>query len=187
MKPDTIKGKVLLSGEDFIEIEGYGRIPLEEDYRIYKIYGELLMERTNSILVGYDTTDFVVSQGRISAALIRESIKAENIRVLIHTTGFKDIYHDRIELGATTDYTVRVGEDETLYTANETITLQPGDNMLSAGRVIIEPTSDEGKIKLLSIERSTGVPRYRGRIELTQNDKGIIIVNELPWRNIYMR
>lgn len=180
VKPDTIKGKVLLSSEDFIEIEGYGRIPLEEDYRIYKIYGELLMERTNSILVGYDTTDFVVSQGRISAALIRESIKAENIRVLIHTTGFKDIYHDRIELGATTDYTVRVGEDETLYTANETITLQPGDNMLSAGRVIIEPTSDEGKIKLLSIERSTGVPRYRGRIELTQNDKGIIIVNELP-------
>ena len=29
IKPDIIQGKVLLSGEDFIEIEGYGKIPLE--------------------------------------------------------------------------------------------------------------------------------------------------------------
>lgn len=180
VKPDRIQGKVLLSGEDFIEIEGYGRIPLEQDYKIYKIYGELSMERTNGILVGYDTTDFVVSGGKISAALIRESIKAENIRVLIHTSGFKNIYHDSVEFGATSDYVIRVGEDETSYTAEETITLQPGDSMLSAGRVIIEPASKKGRIKLLSIERSTGVPRYRGRIEIAQGDKGLLIVNELP-------
>ncbi|TAH64422.1 MAG: SpoIID/LytB domain-containing protein [Anaerolineaceae bacterium] len=180
VKPDRIQGKVLLSGEDFIEIEGYGRIPLEEDYKIYKIYGELSMERTNGILVGYNTTDFVVSGGKISAALIRESIKAENIRVLINTSGFKNIYHDKVEIGATSDYVIKIGEDETAYTAEETITLQPGDKMLSEGRVIIEPVSEEGKIKLLSIERSTGVPRYRGRIEIAQGDKGLLIVNELP-------
>ena len=180
MKPDRIQGKVLLSGEDFIEIEGYGRIPLEKDYKIYKIYGELSMERTNGILVGYNTTDFVVSAGKISAALIRESIRAENIRVLIHTTGFKNIHHEKVEFGATSDYVIRVGQDETTYTAEETVTLQPGDSMLSAGRVIIEPVSEKGRIKLLSIERSTGVPRYRGRIEIAQGDKGLLIVNELP-------
>lgn len=180
VKPDMIQGKVLLSGDDFIEVEGYGRIPLEDDYRIYKIYGELSMERTNSILVGYDTTDFVVSGGKISAALIRESIKAENIRVLLHTSGFKDIYHSKIEFGATSDFIIRVDDVETLYTADETITLQPGDKMLSAGRVIIEPVSDEGRIKLLSIERSNGIPKYRGRMEIAQGDKGLLIVNELP-------
>ena len=52
--------------------------------------------------------------------------------------------------------------------------------MLSAGRVIIEPTSEKGRIKLLSIDRSTGVPSYRGRIEIAQGDKGLLIVNELP-------
>ena len=180
VKPDRIQGKVLLSGEDFIEIEGYGRIPFEDNYQIYKIYGELSMEQTNSILVGYNTTDFVVSGGKISAALIRESIKAENIRVLIHNTGFKDIYHEKIEFGATSDYVIRVGEDETSYTADETITLQPGDSMLSAGRVIIEPSSETGRIKLLSIERSTGIPKYRGRIEIAEGDRGLLIVNELP-------
>lgn len=180
VKPDRIQGKVLLSGEDFIELEGYGRIPLEENYRIYKLYGELSMERTNAILVGYDTTDFVVSGGKISAALIRESIKAENIRVLIHTTGFKDIYHERVELGCTSNFVIRVGEDETSYTAKETISLQPGDPMLLSGRVIIEPATEKGKIKLLSIERSDGVPKYRGRIEIAQGEKGLLIVNELP-------
>lgn len=180
VKPDIIQGKVLLSGNDFIEIEGYGRIPLDENYKIYKVYGELSMERTNGILVGYDTTDFVVSGGKISAALIRESIKAEHIRVLLHTTGFKDIYHSKVEIGATSDFIIRVDESETLYTNDETITLQPGDKMLSAGRVIIEPVSDEGKIKLLSIERSTGIPKYRGRIEIAQVDKGLLVVNELP-------
>lgn len=180
VKPEMISGKVLLSGENFIEIEGYGRVPLEEDYRIYKIYGELSMERTNSILVGYTTTDFVVSSGKISAALIRESIKAENIRVLLHNTGYKDIYHSSVKFGATSDFIVKVDENETLYKADETITLEPGDTMLSEGRLIIEPTSDDGRIKLLSVERSTGNPKYRGRIEISQEDKGLLLVNELP-------
>lgn len=180
VKPDVIQGKVLLSGDNFIEIEGYGRLPLEENYKIYKLYGKLSMEQTNSILVGYDTTDFVVSGGKISAALIMESIKAENIRVLLKTTGFKDIYHDKVELTATSDYTIRVDDSETTYSAGETITLMPGEKMLSSGRVIIEPKSDDGKIKLLSIERSGGAPKYRGRIEITQEDKGLLIVNELP-------
>lgn len=180
VKPDIIQGKVLLSGDDFIEIEGYGKIPLDVNYKIYKIYGELSMEQTNGILVGYDTTDFVVSEGKISAALIRKSIKAENIRVLLHTTDFKDIHHSKVEIGATSDYVVRAGESETRYNAGETITVQPQDKMLSLGRIIIEPVSDDGKIILLSVERSTGNPKYRGRIEISQDDDGLLVVNELP-------
>lgn len=180
VKPDTISGKVLQSGEDFIEVEGYGKVFLDENYKIYKVYGDLSMERTNSILVGYTTTDFVVSNGKISAALIRESIKAENIRVLLHNTGYKDIYHSSVEFSATSDFLVKIDENESLYKADEIISLTPGDTLLSEGRLVIEPVSDEGRIKLLSIERSTGNPRYRGRIEITQEDKGLLLVNELP-------
>jgi stage II sporulation protein D len=93
VKPDMIQGKVLQTGDDFIEIEGYGKVPLDDGYKIYKIYGELTLEPTSSILVGYKTTDFVVSNGKISAALITEEIKAENIRVLLKTTDFSSIYH----------------------------------------------------------------------------------------------
>ena len=68
VKGDVIQGKVLLTGEDMIEIEGYGQLPLEENFRIYKIYGELAMEKTSRILVGYTITDFVVSGKRTISA-----------------------------------------------------------------------------------------------------------------------
>jgi stage II sporulation protein D len=180
VKPDLIRGKVLMSGKDFIEVEGYGKVPLEEEYKIYKLYGELSMEATNSILVGYETTDFVVSGGKISAALIRESIKAENIRVLLHNTGYKSIYHDAVEFTCTSDYTIRNEDGETAYQAGEIVKVEPGSIMLSSGRITIKPASEKGKIKLLSVERSTGNPKYRGTLEITEGEKGLLLVNELP-------
>ena len=180
VKPDLIRGKVLMSGEDFIEVEGYGRVPLEEEYRIYKVYGELSMEETNSILVGYETTDFVVSGGKISAALIREGIKAENIRVLLQTTGYKSIYHDKVEFTCSSDYTIRNEDGESSYQAGEIVMVEPGSTMMSSGRIILKPASEKGKIKLLSVERSTGNPKYRGTIEISEGEKGLLVVNELP-------
>ena len=180
VKPDVIRGKVLVSGKDFIEVEGYGKVPLEEDYKIYKIYGELSMEQTNSILVGYEATDFVVSGGKISAALIKEGIKAENIRVLLNTTGYQSIYHDKVELTCTTDYIIRNEDGETSYQAGEIVSVEPGSTMLSSGRITIKPATENGKIKLLSIERSTGNPKYRGTIEISEGEKGLLVVNELP-------
>ena len=89
MKPDRIDGKVLLTDKEYIEVEGYGKIPLDENYKIYKIYGELAQELTNNILVGYETTDFIVADGKIVSALIKGPIKAENIRVLLKTNGYE--------------------------------------------------------------------------------------------------
>ncbi len=51
VKKDVIRGKVLLTADNEIELEGYGRLTLSDDFRIYKIYGELAMEKTNRILV----------------------------------------------------------------------------------------------------------------------------------------
>lgn len=180
VKPDMIRGKVLRSGKDFIEIEGYGKVPLEEDYKIYKIYGNLSLEPTGSILVGYENTDFVVSGGKISAALITSSIKAENIRVLIETTGFKNIYHERVELTATEDFTISNKETSKKYKAGDKVTLKPGSKLLKNGRVTVSTLSGEGKIQLLSIERSYGNPKYRGNIEIAEDEDGLMIINELP-------
>ncbi|MBH1940318.1 SpoIID/LytB domain-containing protein [Mobilitalea sibirica] len=180
VKPDLIKGKVLMTEDDFIEVEGYGRVPLDEHFRIYKLYGELSMEPTSSILVGYETTDFVVSGGKISAALIRESIKAENIRILLHTTGFNDIYHESVEFTSNTEFQVSNNEEEKIYEAGETVKIEPDNELLADGRIMIEPTLESGKIQILSIERSSGIPKYRGRIEIAKGDNGLLVVNELP-------
>lgn len=180
IKPDIIKGKVLLTGEDYIELEGYGKVDLDEDFRIYKLYGELSMEPTGSILVGYDNTDFVVSQGKISAALIREGIKARNIRILLHTSGYSSIYHEEVKFTANTDFTVKSGEVQTSYTKGEIITVRPGDELMKEGRIIVLPSAENGKVDMLSIDRTDGSAKYRGHIEITEDDEGLLVVNELP-------
>jgi stage II sporulation protein D len=179
-KPDIIRGKVLQTGKDFIEIEGYGKLPLEENYRIYKIYDKLSMEPTNSILVGYENTDFVVSLGKISAALIKENIKAENIRVLLQTSGYQGYYHQRVELTASSDFTIYNKKTKKSYTKGELVTLEAGDDILSEGRLVVTPKEEDARIELLSIQRSDGNPKYRGSLEITQEEKGILLINELP-------
>lgn len=180
IKPDMITGKVLVANEEYIEIDGYGKINLDENYKIYKIYDELSMEVTNSILVGYDATDFVVADGKIVAALIKESIKAENIRVIIKTDNFKSLFHQEVKLTSNKDFIITYGDKKETYKAGKKLTLKPDDKIFKEGRVRIEPKSESGKIELLSINRADGTPAYRGAIELSVEKDGIIIINELP-------
>jgi stage II sporulation protein D len=180
IKPDMITGKVLVANEDYIEIDGYGKVNLDNDYKIYKIYDELSMEVTNSILVGYDSTNFVVADGKIVAALIKESIKAENIRVIIKTNNFESLFHQEVKLTANKEYIVSYGEEQKTYKAGKDLTFKPDDKIFKEGRVRIEPKSDSGKIELLSIKRADGTPAYRGVMELSVEKEGIVIINELP-------
>ncbi len=179
-KPERIQGKVLQTGKDYIEIDGYGKVPLDEDFRIYKLYGKLSMEPTGSILVGYENTDFVVSLGKISAALITESIKAENIRVLLMTSGYQDYYHNKVELTADSDYTISSKENEHSYKKGDIVTIEPGDSLLAEGRITVKAAEEGARIELLSLKRSDGYPSYRGSIEISEGDQGLLVINELP-------
>ncbi|HEX3076233.1 MAG TPA: SpoIID/LytB domain-containing protein, partial [Lachnospiraceae bacterium] len=178
VKPNMITGKVLAATSEYIELQGYGKIYLDENYKIYKIYGDLASEKTNAILVGYEATDFVITKDRISAALIKESIKAENIRVLLKTTGYKDIFHDTVVLTSNKDFTIYYGKKEKKYKAGKKITIKQTSKFLSNGRLRVE-TKENGKIELLSIERSYGNPSYRGSIEVSLEEQGLIVINEL--------
>lgn len=179
VKGDVIQGKVLLTGEDMIEIEGYGQLPLEENFRIYKIYGDLAMEKTSRILVGYTITDFVVSGGEICAALIKEKLKADNIRVLVNTTGYKSRYHEEVRLTADRDFTVKRGEELSTFRAGEQVSFTAAEEKKKKERIVVETVGGEGKIKLLSVGRTCGTPAYRGTIEVASAEEGLLVVNEL--------
>lgn len=180
VKPDMIRSKVLRTTDSFIELEGYGELPVDKHMKIYKLYGTLSMEPTSSILVGYENTNFIVSQGKISAALITESIKAEKIRVLIQTTDYKSIYHDKIELTATGDFAVSSDEGNQIYRAGDVVTIKTDDERLAGERITVKGLSDNVKIQLLSVERKSGNPKYRGIMEISRGDGGLLLINELP-------
>lgn len=180
VKPDMIHGKVLRTNDNFIEIEGYGEVPLDQEMKIYKLYGSLSLEPTSSILVGYENTNFIVSKGRISAAIITESIKAENIRVLIQTTDHKSVFHKKVEFTATSEFIVSSDETDMIYKAGDIVTIDLNDELLEGQRITVKPITDDTKIQLLSIERKSGNPRYRGIIEISKGEEGLLVVNELP-------
>lgn len=179
IKPEVVNGKVLMADKKQIEVEGYGRLPLDENYRIYKIYGELSMEQTSSILVGYTATDFVVADGKICAALMKESIRAETIRVLIKTTGYTSNYHESVTLTANRAFHVALENETVDYEKGEELTYTAEQIEKEGGRIRIFMDSENGKISLSSVKRAYGVPAYRGSIELAAAKDGILIVNEL--------
>jgi stage II sporulation protein D len=179
LKPDTIGGKVLVANEKYIEIEGYGKVNLDDYYRIYKVYGDLSMEVTNGILVGYKATDFVVADGKIVAALIKEPITAENIRVLIKTDNFKSLFHEKVQFTSDKPFTITAGDTTKSYKAGEKITIKPTNKLLKEGRLRIESSSENAKFKVLSVTRSDNTPAYRGVLEIALEEEGLTLINEL--------
>ena len=89
MKKERISGKVLSVTEDAIEIEGYGEIPVSENFHVYKVYGDFKILGINDILVGYDLQEFVAADGKLCAALLEtlpELLITNDLQKCSHST-----------------------------------------------------------------------------------------------------
>lgn len=178
-KPDKINGKVLSFTDEYIEINEYGKIEKDDHYKIYKIYDDIMMEMSTGILVGYNLADFVVSDGKICAAIIKEEIKPKDIRVVLRNNGARNIFYDSVKLTSDSAYTVYYGDKKKDYKAKHELSIKPNSKLLEEGRLRVESKEENGLIKVLSITRSSGTPAYRGNIEIASNKEGLTIVNEL--------
>ena len=179
IKPDRIKGRILVTNDNYIEIENYGKKALTEDYCIYRTYGEISMDKNNSLVVGYENAEFVIVGNEICAAIITEPVVAENIRVLIKTSGFSDYYHNSVKLSSDTKYKVSNKDTTKTYKADKVLTINPDSDLFDNGRIRIEPVKEDGNIILKSIKRNGINPSYQGTIEIARDENGLLIVNEL--------
>lgn len=180
LKVDVITAKVLSVSEDGVEIEGYGTLGLSDHYRIYKIYGELAVEPTSQILVGYKTTNFVVADGVIEAALITEPIKAENIRVVLRNSDYTSLTHDIVKVTSEEPFSIEFQDQKKSFEAGETLELSETCGYMAGGRVVISSEVENGKLQITSITRNGANPAYRGTIEVAPYiEGGLTIVNEL--------
>lgn len=179
LKKEKISGKVLEVKEDSIEIEGYGKLMLDQNFNVYRLYGELKRQSMSDILVGYDVQEFVVADGKLCAALTMREAEAQVIRVLIMNTGFHSLFHDSITLQMKSPTVLIADDREEKLNAGDALTISVGDTRLKNGRIILKPDDEYQGISLSSIERSMGVPSYPGRIEISQEPEGLVLVNEL--------
>ena len=65
VKKERIKGKLLSVCPDGVEIEGYGMVPLDEEYKVLRTYGGLARQELEDLLIGYDIQEFVAAKGKI--------------------------------------------------------------------------------------------------------------------------
>lgn len=188
VKRERITARVLSVRDDVIELEGYGDVGLDEDFCVYKVYGEFERQDLSQILVGYDTQEFIVADGKLCAALIVRSFGAETIRVLISDTGFHSIYHSEIRLEFLSDCVMRQDGKETVFCAGQSVTVAfPGehadDSMITLApsdpRLVFLPADERTGIRVAGVIRGQGAPVCPGRLEISCETDGLILVNEL--------
>lgn len=51
-----------------------------------------MISNYSSIIVGYALQDFIVADGEVCGAIKNKPLQADNIRVIIKTSGFRDIF-----------------------------------------------------------------------------------------------
>lgn len=178
IKTDTITGNVLAVTKDYVEVQGYGKVALDEYFMIYDIYNGFAVKSYQDIVVGYSLQDFIVAEGKICGAVISKPLNAQNIRVVIRNTGFGSIFHDTVRLTSDKDYTVSFGDEMMRLAAGEVFEASRSSEQFQNGRITVTPDAD-GEITLLHITRSQGNPSYEGKMELVLAEEGLVAVNDV--------
>lgn len=178
IKTDTISGKVLSVTADYVELDGYGKVKLDEYFMIYDISAGFSVKNYEDIVVGYALQDFIVADGKICGAVISKGLDVDNIRVIVKTSGFGSIFHEAVSFTCDTPYRVSYGEQVELHAPGEEISVDRANAWFQEGRVTIEPEG-EGQTQLFGVNRSQGNPAYEGKVELSLFDDGIVIVNDV--------
>jgi len=179
LKKERVSGKVLEVRDDRIEIEGYGSLAIDEDFNVYRLYGEFRQQELSSVVVGSDVHEFVVADGRLCAALAMRPFDAETIRVLVMDTDFQSIFHETITLEFLSPGVMMVGDEEEAFNPGDVVTLCSGDGRLAGNRVAVKPTDESAGIRVTSISRGGGTPVYPGQMEIKQEPEGLVLVNEV--------
>ncbi len=178
-KRDSISGKILSVRNEGIEIQGYGLIPVSENFRFYEIYGEWKERGVEGLIVGYDKIRLTAAEGKICAALLEEEISMDNIRVLIKTTDFTEIIHPSVTLKANGNYKITYEGGEAVLADGHTLTVGIDSEYLKGERVIFTPEAEGNTLEISSIQRALGTPAYSGSLEISKDSAGLVVVNEL--------
>lgn len=178
---ELVTARVTSYADGVVTVDGHEEpLYLSDAFNVYKVSGSFKAMQSAGTLIGYNQISLYIKDGALEAALITEDIYAKNIRVLISNTDFTDYYHNEVSVTSDTDFTVSYGDTVKEYAAGEKIAFRNGSEELQNGSAKITSKEEEGRITIASIQRQSGSPSYRGTLELSKDDKGVLVVNELP-------
>lgn len=172
--------KVTSVSEGTICIDGSETpLPLSNLFYVYRVKGGFKVTQSAGNLIGYEKVSLYVKDDVVEAAIVTEDIYAKNIRVLIGTTDYAGYYHDKVFASSDTDFTISYDDKVDEYKAGDRVEFRNGSKELTNGAATIQSKNPDGKITLSGFTRQCGSPSYRGKIELSKRDEGVVVVNEL--------
>ncbi len=176
-KPEEIQGKLLKIHNQSLTIEGYGEVPLDDNFVVYQRRedGSVSDAAVSALLVGDEKLHFVAAGGKICAVVMSYE-ESQNIRVLL-----KDYEKDTYDMESVTvtsdqNYQVLIKDERTDHAKGEevTFTAQNTDD-----RIQVIPENG-GKIAVINLKRSQGIPYYRGKLEIDRQEDALHVINEVP-------
>lgn len=178
LKTTVIKGEIIEVGGDYIDIKNYGKVPTTESFRVYSMEQGMKELTREALEAGNKYTEFIVDGTKICGALIRAKAEDRMIRVVLSCDGYSGYEHTFVSLTSSVPFWTVCGESRTDYEAGTTVNidtaaLPPGQSL------VVQTSATAGTVELLSLNRSSGHPKYRGSIEVTNTGQGFRIVNEL--------
>ena len=102
------------------------------------------------------------------------------IRVLLRTNGYAGEVHPNVSLSAAGGLTLEGTKEKRETKEGESVTIAPDDTLFQGGTIRVRPKKEGEKITISSLKRGSGIPSYRGELELYQTAQGIAVINELP-------
>ncbi len=179
VKKEKQSGKLLGITDETISLPGR-ELPIGEEVRVYRLYGELTELSLQDLPIGYENIDYVTEGGKVCACLITSEEKMETIRVLLQSGNYNGRYHESVDLTADCTYTLESGGETETYEAGESVHITGESGYYQDNdRVVVTLSANTGRVLLTSIERNRERTEYRGSLEIVRTENGLAVINEL--------
>ena len=158
--------------EGWICLSTYGTKEIDAKGEFYIKSGDevRLLSKAGSLL-NRDKVSFYIFDDKICAAVLAGNEDIRTIKVLLHGE-IEGIYHESVRLTAEAPYSVTVDGQRTEYDAGE-------ETSFSKDMGEAKITCEDGRIHILSMERASGYPKYRGDIVVRSYEEGFVLRNDV--------
>ena len=176
-KQDYFIGRMLSYADDYIEIDGYGKLNHSNRMPVYSVYEEVKELTINEIVLGNMEARFVIGDNEVCAIILTSPAYLQNVRVLLLAEDGKK-YRESV-------YFV---SDDAIYLQyeKEIIRIEPG-NIICANdylevnhTLILKPEFENQVIRFCNENGKVTSNPYAGNMEVRQYEEGYCVVNEVP-------
>lgn len=178
---DIVTARVTNATDEMIEINERMAYDIPEDFMVYDLSKEPACEPSVRILTGYRSVDIIKEENTVIAAIIRDDLVCDNIRVILSNDNYSSYDMGRAIFTSDAAFTVTNKDGvRTTYQAGDAITIVAEDYAVG-DKIIVAPYDESQTVTVSSLLREYGHPAYSGVLEVVIADNGVLhIINELP-------